>query len=188
MIEVLPPLEKYKYDTWRILPVKCYIDNSVRLWSCIRNINNHIRVLTNYPLHDIFLNRDSSRWIGKWATELLEYIINFERCSTIKSQILADFVAKWTEPQSQVDIVQESSWLVYCDGAWGSTEAATAAILTSPYGIKLRYAARLQFTGKIDKCTDNIIEYEAILLGLWKLRAIGVQTCMLRTDSKVVSG
>jgi hypothetical protein len=31
MIEILPPLEKYKYDIWRILPVKCYIDNSVRL-------------------------------------------------------------------------------------------------------------------------------------------------------------
>jgi hypothetical protein len=39
MIEVLPPLGKYKYDTWRILPVKCYIDNSVHLRSCIRNIN-----------------------------------------------------------------------------------------------------------------------------------------------------
>jgi hypothetical protein len=39
MIEILPPLGKYKYDIWRILPVKCYIDNSVRLWSCIRNVN-----------------------------------------------------------------------------------------------------------------------------------------------------
>jgi hypothetical protein len=39
MIEILSPLEKYKYDTWRILPVKCYIDNSVRLQSCIQNIN-----------------------------------------------------------------------------------------------------------------------------------------------------
>jgi hypothetical protein len=35
MIEILPPLGKYKYDTWRILLVKCYIDNSVHLWSCI---------------------------------------------------------------------------------------------------------------------------------------------------------
>jgi hypothetical protein len=41
MIEILPPLGKYKYDTWRILPVKCYIDNSVRLRSCIRNVNKH---------------------------------------------------------------------------------------------------------------------------------------------------
>jgi hypothetical protein len=40
-IEILPPLGKYKYDTWRIFLVKCYIDNSVRLQSCIRNINKH---------------------------------------------------------------------------------------------------------------------------------------------------
>jgi hypothetical protein len=39
MIEILPPLGKHKYDTWRMLPVKCYIANYVRLWSCIRNVN-----------------------------------------------------------------------------------------------------------------------------------------------------
>jgi hypothetical protein len=39
MLEILPPLGKYKYDTWRILPVKCYINNSVCLRSCIRNVN-----------------------------------------------------------------------------------------------------------------------------------------------------
>jgi hypothetical protein len=39
MLEILPPLGKYKYDTWRILPVKCYIDNSVCLQSHIRNVN-----------------------------------------------------------------------------------------------------------------------------------------------------
>jgi hypothetical protein len=43
MIEVLPPLGKYKFDTWRILPVKCYIDNSVHLRSCIRNVNKDDR-------------------------------------------------------------------------------------------------------------------------------------------------
>jgi hypothetical protein len=35
MIEILPPLRKYKYDTQRILLVKCYIDNTVCLQSCI---------------------------------------------------------------------------------------------------------------------------------------------------------
>jgi hypothetical protein len=39
MIEILPPLGKYKYDTWRILPVKCYTDNSKRLRSYKRNVN-----------------------------------------------------------------------------------------------------------------------------------------------------
>jgi hypothetical protein len=42
MIEILRPLGKYKYDTWRILPMKCYIDNFMRLQSCIRNINRHL--------------------------------------------------------------------------------------------------------------------------------------------------
>jgi hypothetical protein len=127
---------------------------------------HHIRVLANQPLHDIFRNRDNSKRIGKCATELSEYVINFERRSAIKSQILADFMAEWMEPQSEVDIVQEFPWLVYCDGAWGSTGAGVAAILASPSGRKLRYAARLQFTDETEKCTNNIIEYKAILSGL----------------------
>jgi hypothetical protein len=77
-----------------------------------------IRVLTNQSLHDIFGNRDSSGRISKWATELLEYVVDFEKHSTIKSQILSDFVVEWTEAQSQTDdTTQESPWLVYCDGA-----------------------------------------------------------------------
>jgi hypothetical protein len=128
---------------------------------CSRKLRHYfeahaIRVLMNQPLHDIFGNKDSSGCIGKWATELSEYVINFERCSAIKSQILADFMTEWMKHQSQVDIVQESPWLVHCDGAWGSTGAGAAAILTSPSGIKLRYATRLQFASEIDKCTNNI--------------------------------
>jgi ribonuclease HI len=148
---------------------------------------HHIRVLTTQPLHDIFHNRDSSGRIGKWVTELSKYVIDFERRIAIKSQILADFMVEWTELQSQVDTVQESPRLVYCDGAWGSTGARVAAILTSPSGIKLHYTTRLQFTGNANECTNNIVVYEAILLGLSKLRAIGIQTSVLRTDAKVVS-
>jgi hypothetical protein len=41
MIEILPPLGNYKYDTWKILTRKCDIENSVRLRSCIRNVSKH---------------------------------------------------------------------------------------------------------------------------------------------------
>jgi hypothetical protein len=48
------------------------------------------------------------------------------------------------EPGSVTEgIVPESQWLVYYDGAWGIAEARAAAILISPSGIKLHYAARL---------------------------------------------
>jgi hypothetical protein len=52
MIEILPPSGKYKYDTLRILPVKCYIDNSVLLRSYIRNVNKHFLCLGPVPSPD----------------------------------------------------------------------------------------------------------------------------------------
>jgi ribonuclease HI len=148
-----------------------------------------IRVLTSQPLNDIFRDRDNSGRISKWAMELSVHVVDFENRIAIKSQILADFVAQWTEPGSTVEeAVAESPWKVKCHGTWGAAGAGAASILTSPSRIKLRYVERLQFNKEIDKCTNNIVEYEAILLGLRKLRAIRVQRCILRTDSNVVAG
>ena len=39
-----------------------------------------------------------------------------------------------------------------------------------------------------DRCTNNVAEYEAVILGLRKLKALGVTTCIIKTDSKVVAG
>jgi ribonuclease HI len=98
-------------------------------------------------------------------------------------------VAEWTELGSAIDgAVHESPWLICYDGAWVAVGARAAAILKSPSVIKLRYAVGLQFNSEADKCTNNIAEYEAILLGFRKLRAIGVQRCIICTDSKVVLG
>jgi ribonuclease HI len=46
----------------------------------------------------------------------------------------------------------------------------------------------LNFTKEIDKCTNNIAEYEAISLGPHKLQAMRVQNYILRIDSKVIAG
>jgi hypothetical protein len=127
---------------------------------------HEVSVLTNQPLNDIFGNKDSSGRIGKWAMELSEHVIDFEKRSIIKSQILANFIEDWTEATSYTeDSVLESSWQVYYDRAYGSTGAGATIILISPSGLKLRYATRLQFTKETDKCTNNIVEYEAVLLG-----------------------
>jgi hypothetical protein len=58
---------------------------------------------TNQPLNDIFGNRDSFGRISKWVAELSEHVVDFEKRSATKSQILADFVADWTEPSFEVD-------------------------------------------------------------------------------------
>jgi hypothetical protein len=38
-----------------------------------------IKVLTNQPLNDIFGNRDLSGKISKWAMELSEHVVDFEK-------------------------------------------------------------------------------------------------------------
>jgi ribonuclease HI len=79
-------------------------------------------------------------------------------------------------------------WTINYYDAWCHVGAGAATIITSPTGVKYRYAARLSFALESDRCTNNIAEYEAVILGLRKLRALGVTTCIVKTDSKVVVG
>jgi hypothetical protein len=80
--------------------------------------DHRVRVLTNQLLNDIFENRDSSGRIAKWAMELSEHVIDFEKRNSIKSQVLVDFIADWTEPSSYTEgTVINTPWQVYCDGA-----------------------------------------------------------------------
>ena len=140
---------------------------------------HRIKVLSAQPLEALFHNSEAIRRIRKWATELKEFVVDFEHRSAIKSQALADFIVDWT-PAAYDTIMQfeEPIWTVHCDGAWGMTGVVIAAILMPPKGPKLRYAARLEFL-----TTSNIAEYKVMLLGLQKLRMLGVRRCIVKSDS-----
>jgi hypothetical protein len=56
-----------------------------------------IVVLSSFPLGEIIRNHDANGRIVKWSVELGEFDIEFCPQQAIKSQILADFVSKWTE-------------------------------------------------------------------------------------------
>jgi ribonuclease HI len=49
----------------------------------------------------------------------------------------------------------------------------------------IRYAARLIFAND-EHSTNNTTEYEAVLLALRKLKALGQQSFIIKTDSKVI--
>jgi ribonuclease HI len=52
--------------------------------------------------------------------------------------------------------------------------------------VKIRYAAHLNFT-KPDPSTNNNTVYEALLLGLRKMKALGHQNFTMRSYLKVIS-
>jgi hypothetical protein len=89
-----------------------------------------IKVLTNQPLNDIFDSRDSFGRINKWAMEISEYVVNFEKCGAIQSQVLANFVVEWMEPRCTTEgEVPETPWVVYCDGSWGQQGRSSSCTL-----------------------------------------------------------
>jgi ribonuclease HI len=146
---------------------------------------HRIRVITNHPLNDLFTNKEASTQIIKWAAELLEYTVDFERRSAIKSQVLADFVVDWTSPEHNFGEVIVTPWVVHCDGAWFDRGVRISAIITSPAGIVIIYAARLDLADDVHS-TNNTTEYEALLLALRKMKALGQPTFIIKTDSKVI--
>ena len=70
---------------------------------------HEIIVPSSQLLGDILYNKEASRRIGKWATELSQFKLNYVSRTAIKSQALADFMADWTplahqtpQPQPQI--------------------------------------------------------------------------------------
>jgi ribonuclease HI len=144
----------------------------------------HIIVPSSQPLKDIMRNREATGRIGKWATELNEFSIDYVQRSSIQSQALADFIVDWTPGAQEEEANKDAeAWTVFCDGSWGTFGAGAAAILVAPSKVRTCYAARLDFS-----CTNNIVEYKALLLGLRKLKAMGIRRTVLKTDSQVISG
>jgi hypothetical protein len=122
----------------------CYtvVMSAKKLWHYFEAYR--VRVLINQSMNDIFRNWDSSGRIGKWSMKLSEHVVDFEKRSAIKSQVIVDFIADWMEPSSYTEgTMVDTSWQVYYNGAWRVSGARAAAILKSHSGIKLRYAARL---------------------------------------------
>jgi ribonuclease HI len=63
-----------------------------------------------------------------------------------------------------------------------SAQEHAATVLISPSKVETCYASRLDFS-----CTNNIAEYEALLLGLRKLKAMGIRRSVLKSDSRVIT-
>jgi ribonuclease HI len=129
-------------------------------------------------------NREATGRVGKWAVELNEFSINYVHRSSIQSQALANFIADWTPGAQGKEVTKDAeAWAVFCDGSWGTFGAGATAVLVTPSKVRTCYAARLDFS-----CTNNIAEYEALLLGLRKLKAMGIRRAVLKTNSQVIAG
>jgi hypothetical protein len=140
-----------------------------------------VTVVSSFPLGEIICNPDAAGRIAKWSVELMGETLAYALRKAIKSQIMADFVAEWTDTQLSLQQIQAECWTLYFDVSMMKIGAGAGLLFISPLGEYMRYAVRLHFPS-----SNNMAEYEALLCGLRIAIETGIKRLDVRGDSQLV--
>jgi hypothetical protein len=91
-----------------------------------------VTVVSYFPLGEIAQNQEASGRIAKWAVELMGETLSYVLRKAIKSQVLADFLAEWTNTQLPPVQLQGQLWTMYFDGSLMKQERARACSPSHP--------------------------------------------------------
>jgi len=159
---------------------------------------HQVVVYTNSPLREILRKADLSGRVSKWGIELSAYDIQFSPHSSIKGQVLADFVTEFTNLPSEKDndpppehhkelrcedtnILYKDDWIIWADGSSKNKGAEYGIVLKSPNGDIFEHSVSLKF-----EATNNEIEYEAAIAGVSLAKQMGAKKAILMSDSQIV--
>jgi ribonuclease HI len=140
-----------------------------------------VTVVCSFSLGEIIRNPNAAGRIAKWSVELMGETLAYAPRKAINSQILADFVAEWTDTQLPPLQIQAECWTLYFDRSVMKTGAGAGLLLISPLREHMRYAVRLHFPA-----SNYMAEYEALLCGLKITIETGIKCLDVRGDSQLV--
>ncbi|GJW04951.1 reverse transcriptase domain-containing protein [Tanacetum coccineum] len=144
-----------------------------------------IAVITDQSIKQIMSLPDVAGRLQKWSIILGEHNITYRPRTSVKGQILADFlVEKPDESPSDTLMVEvpQEPWTLFTDGSSCTDGSGACLILTSPEGKEFTYALRFQFTA-----SNNEAEYEALIVALRIATHMGVCNVHVSVDSKLVA-
>jgi hypothetical protein len=95
--------------------------------------------VSSFPLREVIQNHEATGRIAKWAVELMGDSITYAPWKAIESQVLADFVAEWTETQTPPAPVEQEYQMMYFDGSLMKSGAGAGLVFVSPLGVRMRY-------------------------------------------------
>nr|GEU93597.1 reverse transcriptase domain-containing protein [Tanacetum cinerariifolium] len=111
----------------------------------------------------------------KWRSELEEHDIHYKPRTSVKGQILADFMVERLEDEpfdTPIDDTEELSdpWILFTNGSSCIDGSEAGLIITNLEGTKFTYALRFRFNA-----TNNEAENEALIAGLRRAEQMGVK-------------
>ena len=105
----------------------------------------------------------------KWVLELMGQGISYAPRTAIKSQVLANFIAEWTEVQMPPAVIDQEYWMMYFDGSLMKKGASVGLAFILPLEVHMRYMVCIHFP------TNNVAEYEALINSLRIAIELGIQ-------------
>ena len=130
--------------------------------------------------------------LAKWAVILQQYDIVYVPQKAVKGQALADFLANHPIPSDWElceDLPDEEvfyaeimePWTMYFDGAARRSGAGVGIIFISPEKHMLPYSFTLS-----ELCSNNVAEYQALIIGLQIALDMGITYIEIYGDSKLI--
>ncbi|GJT90902.1 reverse transcriptase domain-containing protein, partial [Tanacetum coccineum] len=144
-----------------------------------------ITVIIDQPIKQIMSRPDVAGRLQKWSVMLGEHNITYRPRTSVKGQILADFLVEKPDespPDTPVVETPQEPWTLFTDGSSCVDGSGAGLILTSPEGAEFTYALRFQFTA-----SNNKAEYEALIASLRIAAQMGVRNVRVSVDSKLVA-
>ena len=101
-----------------------------------------VYVLTKYPLQSLLKRSDFIGRIAKWGTRLGAFDIRYKPRSSVKGQVLTNFVAEFSprDKREMVCHVECCPWRVFVDGASSAMGAGAGIVIITPKGIWLEHS------------------------------------------------
>ena len=108
----------------------------------------------------------------KWSLALVEFHLLYVPQKAVKGQALTEFLADHPceDVAHEAQYVALVPWKFYFDGSRAEQGAGVGIVLESPQGVKTQLAFRIE---KV--CSNNQVEYEALVLGLEILLQMGIK-------------
>nr|GEU95398.1 reverse transcriptase domain-containing protein [Tanacetum cinerariifolium] len=144
-----------------------------------------IVVITDQPIKQVMSRPDVAGRLQKWSIMLGEHNITYRPRTSVKGQILVDFLIEMPGDALQAGpaaVTQEEQWTLFTYGSSCVDRSGAGLILTNPEGVEFTYTPRFQFAA-----SNNEAEYEALVAGLRIAMQMRVKNVQVNVDSKLVA-
>ncbi|XP_072077892.1 uncharacterized protein [Arachis hypogaea] len=123
--------------------------------------------------------------LGKWMLALTEFDLQYVPARAIKGQVIADFLVDNSnnlngQGANVIDIAGDC-WKLYFDGSKHKDGAGVGILIISPKGIPSKFLFELKYP-----CSNNVAEYETLVLVLEILISKGALEVQILCDSQLV--